>query len=261
MKSSDSGISLPHDKQKPNHSEATSTSSTSSSQGGHKSSVSLDASEFISFAMFRLWHPKSIERRKTVHAVSAPTPGPGLVENAASNPSGIISPEGTLLWYPQFVHQVHRLLRHACLPTPFIFMALLYIARLRQFLPATGTEAAPTGHEEYRLFLAALMISQKQNSDSRYANRAWAKISNLPLDEVNRVECEFLRGMRWSLHIRDDQYNQWVQAMQTLGKEHALVLRAFAMEEAELKKLEGQLQGRPDLMEEIHSVRRSRTVA
>jgi hypothetical protein len=224
--------------------------------------VVLSASEFIAFALFRLWHPKNIGRRRTFSQES--------VKTMQQRSIAIISPEGTLDWYPAFVMAVHKLIRASGLPTPIIFIALLYIARLRKFIPTSavlfiGSVSVSTENshcqEEWHLLLAGLMIAQKQHSDSRYANNAWAKMANLPLESINSLEIDFLQAVRWDLHVRDDQYTRWVVAMQILGKEHVLVLRAFAMEEQEIVKLEAQLGRRPDLVDEIRSIRRTRTIS
>jgi hypothetical protein len=215
--------------------------------------VTLDASEFIAFAMYRLWHPKQLSRRST-YSYSALQP----LQKRPVLPAPydtIISPVGTEDWYPYFVLQVHKLIRSSGLPTPFIFIALMYIARLRQNIPLEVGAGS-----EFKLLLAAMMVAQKQNSDARYANKTWSKMSGYTLGEVNQIERDFLIGIKWDLHIRDDKYHSWVLTMQTLGKEHALVLRASAMQENELKLLETQLQSRPDLVEEIASIRRAKTM-
>ncbi|KAI8895663.1 hypothetical protein BC833DRAFT_600420 [Globomyces pollinis-pini] len=202
--------------------------------------------------MYRLWYQKSLRRHTTNDKLVAQMP-------TASKPNplldSIISPPGTELWYPDFVLKVHNLLRISNLQTPLIFIALLYIARLRQIIPLTAT-----GHgKEFKLLVAALMTSQKQNSDARYSNRAWSKMTGLDMNDINESEQEFLQCIQWKLHVRDDQYTQWVVTIQTLGKEHAIVLRASSMHESELKKLQDQLTSRPDLVEEINSIRRAHT--
>ncbi|KAJ3323233.1 hypothetical protein HDV06_002000 [Boothiomyces sp. JEL0866] len=214
-----------------------------------KDSKAVDASEFISYAMYKLWNPKPVSRRNTFagfpHNTNPNLPAPY---------NDIVCPPGTSHWYPKFVHDVHNLLHLSALPTPIIFIGLMYVARLRQMISMEVGEGS-----EFRLFSAAMMIAQKQNSDSRYANKAWAKMTGFTLPEINLIEKDFLQGMKWKLHVRDDQYDKWVNTLQVLGKEHALVLRAAKMQETELLSLENQLQSRPDLVEEIKQIRRANT--
>ncbi len=208
------------------------------------SNLSLYACEFIAFAIYKLWNPRRMERRIT--SSSLPT-------------HKIISPLGTETWYPLFVDRIHQLLCTAGLATPFVFMALLYIARLRKSVPLSPN--TKPGDTEYDLFLVALLLSQKVHSDQRYANKLWSKLSGISVSRINQMEMDFLGSVRWNVHIKPDQYAQWVVAMQSLGKEHALVLRAIQMEEKEFQQLEVQLNGsRPDLVQEITEIRRSKTI-
>ena len=164
----------------------------------------------------------------------------------------IISPPGTESWYPALVIKVHKLLSVCELTLPYIFISLIYISRQQ----SDGQLKLDCGYE---LLLGALMLSQKQNSDIRYSNLAWAKFSGLSVGEVNEAERNLLTSLQWNLHIRDNEYQQWIQTMQSLGKDHILVLKATQMQEDEFKKFEVSIQSRPDLITEIVQIRRSYT--
>lgn len=213
---------------------------------------SLEASEFISFAMYKLWHPKTISRRATVSSTSIThkeNPALPVPYNT------IVSPPGQDAWYPYFVLQTHKVLSRTGLPTPLIFISLIYIARLRQNIPAEIGMG-----NEFKLLLASLIVSQKQNSDYRYANSVWATITGYSVEAINKLEKDFLTGMKWNLHVKDQQYEKWVATMQSLRKEHALVLKAYSMDLNDLQKLELKLAARPDLLTEIVEIRRAKTI-
>lgn len=220
--------------------------SSVSSSASLKISITRETAEFIAFAMYRLWNPRKISRRHT-HSKSKSTSSEEVIINFTSGD-----------WYEGYVDKMYSLIKGSGMPTPFIFMALLYIARLREFIPASTD--SQTGQTEFKLFFSALIVSQKQNSDSRYANKTWAKIAGVDVGLVNTLEREFLMAMRWNLHIKDFQYQKWTMALQNLGKEHALVLRAVKMEDSEFSRLAFQLKSRPDLVEEIRSIRRVNTL-
>ncbi|KAI8895661.1 hypothetical protein BC833DRAFT_600417 [Globomyces pollinis-pini] len=219
--------------------------------------LSLEASEFVAFAMYRLWNPKKVRiSKKSSHIQTLPNPLPNCIDSSLGP---LICPPGTESWYVLYVHNIHKLLQKSKLPTPIIFIALLYIARLRQVI---ATEATPGQESQllFQLFLAALMVAHKQNSDFRYSNRTWSTISGYSLPELNQLERNFLKGMHWKLHCSDDQYTQWVTIIQKLGKEHSLVLKACCLPEAELQKLANEkLRSRPDLVEEITLIRQGFT--
>ncbi|KAH9811362.1 hypothetical protein DFH28DRAFT_851075, partial [Melampsora americana] len=52
-----------------------------------------------------------------------------------------------------------------------------------------------------KMFLASLMCASKYLQDCNFSNRAWAKISGLPINEVNSNERVFLTLVDYRLHI------------------------------------------------------------
>lgn len=52
-----------------------------------------------------------------------------------------------------------------------------------------------------RMFLASLISASKFLQDRNFSNRAWAKISGLPVVEINTNERAFLKLMDFKLHI------------------------------------------------------------
>lgn len=52
-----------------------------------------------------------------------------------------------------------------------------------------------------RMFLASLIAASKFLQDRNYSNRAWARISGLPVTEINVNERAFLNMMKFQLHL------------------------------------------------------------
>lgn len=57
-----------------------------------------------------------------------------------------------------------------------------------------------------RMFLAALICASKFLQDRTYSNRAWAKISSLPVQEINANEKAFLELLDYNLFVNADLF-------------------------------------------------------
>ncbi|KAI8926179.1 hypothetical protein BC831DRAFT_457813 [Entophlyctis helioformis] len=215
--------------------------------------LSYQASEFIAFAVHKLWHRPALKRSRTVpnrpanasHVPSSPPPqatsdpdsaqdhrpdSPTAPDQAGPRPvaapfNAVVCPPGTSAWYPAFFEAVHTVLSRSGCSLPHILIALLYVARLRQLLP----EDMSGQGSEYRVFVSSLILAQKFHSDDRYSNKAWSKITKLPLPEINTMEREFLTSIGGRLHVRDSEYAKWRDTIQALGQEHAVTLHAAAL--------------------------------
>ncbi|EGF84101.1 hypothetical protein BATDEDRAFT_36449 [Batrachochytrium dendrobatidis JAM81] len=150
------------------------------------------------------------------HSVSAPF-------------NSVVCPQGTRQWYPAFFQAVHTVLSKSGCSLPHILIALLYVARLRQLVPANITGEG----SEYRVFVSALILAQKFHSDDRYSNRAWAAITKLPLVEINTMEREFLLSIGNRLHVRDTDYSKWEETIRVLGQEHSVAQAAAHLHQLE----------------------------
>lgn len=60
-----------------------------------------------------------------------------------------------------------------------------------------------------RIFLASIMVAAKFLQDKTFSNRAWSKITGLPVKELANVEREFLAGIQWDLNVKDDEWRAW----------------------------------------------------
>jgi len=60
-----------------------------------------------------------------------------------------------------------------------------------------------------RMFLAALIIASKYLQDCNYSNRAWSRVSGLPINELNTIEICFLRLIDYNLFISENNFKHW----------------------------------------------------
>lgn len=66
-----------------------------------------------------------------------------------------------------------------------------------------------------RMFLASLILASKFLQDRNYRNSAWAKISGLPVSEINAAEMVFLKLIDCNLFISKATFDQWYSLLNT----------------------------------------------
>ncbi|KAG2187838.1 hypothetical protein INT44_000588 [Umbelopsis vinacea] len=114
---------------------------------------------------------------------------------------------------PKFLH---HLLSHSRTTHSTLQLALLYLFRIK---PAVIAADKTHDDAEYiscgrRIFLACLMTAHKYLMDRTYKNVAWAKVSGLPVSEVNRAERVVLELLDWRLGVAPDAWNQWCKMIE-----------------------------------------------
>jgi hypothetical protein len=60
-----------------------------------------------------------------------------------------------------------------------------------------------------RMFLASVILASKFLQDRNYRNSAWAKISGLPVREINAAEMVFMKLIDCNLYISKATFEQW----------------------------------------------------
>ncbi|KAG0203054.1 hypothetical protein BGX28_004550 [Mortierella sp. GBA30] len=69
-----------------------------------------------------------------------------------------------------------------------------------------------------RMFLAALILASKFQQDRTYSNKAWSKISGLPVAEINLNEITFLALIDYRLFVSHAVFQKWVLILTEKGK-------------------------------------------
>ncbi|CAJ0647953.1 6671_t:CDS:2 [Entrophospora sp. SA101] len=69
-----------------------------------------------------------------------------------------------------------------------------------------------------RMFLAALIIASKYLQDCNYSNRAWSRVSGLPINELNTIEICFLRLIDYNLFISENNFKHWSKNQHSIVK-------------------------------------------
>ncbi|KAG0227545.1 hypothetical protein BGW42_002904 [Actinomortierella wolfii] len=79
-----------------------------------------------------------------------------------------------------------------------------------------------------RMFLAALILASKFQQDRTYSNKAWSKISGLPVAEINQNEITFLSLIDYRLYVSQAVFQKWVMILTEKGKLRERVAAAQA---------------------------------
>lgn len=91
---------------------------------------------------------------------------------------------------------------------PPILLSLLLLSRLKESHP----HARGSASSAHRLSLAALIIASKYLYDDTYDNKAWAKVTSglFTVEEVTRMEMEFLGFLGWKVGVDRKEWEEWV---------------------------------------------------
>ncbi|KAJ3117820.1 hypothetical protein HDU96_005407 [Phlyctochytrium bullatum] len=143
-------------------------------------------------------------------------PPPPVVSNLPPRPS-LTLPDIVLAYFstswnhsppPPLRPFITHVIQTVAAPSSLVHIALLYLSRLRSRHP-TAILGADGGAA--RVFLAALVAANKMFDDARYTNRVWADVAGIELARLNALEAEFLAEVGWALHVREDEYGEWVR--------------------------------------------------
>lgn len=108
---------------------------------------------------------------------------------------GQLTHEKLLPSYRKFVYQI---LSSTRLPSSTILLGLVY---LRERM---GTSTQMNGMKQdnvYRMLTISLLLASKFLDDNTFQNKSWSEVTNIPVQELNLLEKEWLRDIRWNLHV------------------------------------------------------------
>ncbi|CCL98932.1 uncharacterized protein FIBRA_00939 [Fibroporia radiculosa] len=113
---------------------------------------------------------------------------------------------------PAFIRFMQKVLDTTQVSQSVIVLSLHYIFRMKARNRFTSGQAG----SEYRVAIAALMMANKFLDDNTYTNKTWSEVSGIDLDEVNRMEKEFLLGIDFGLYVDKSTYDSWLNLLQGL---------------------------------------------
>lgn len=107
---------------------------------------------------------------------------------------GQTATERLLPSYRKFVYQI---LSSTRLPSSTILLGLVYL-RERTTMPQM---AGARQEHVYRLLTISLLLASKFLDDNTFQNKSWSEVTNIPVQELNQLEKDWLRDIKWNLHI------------------------------------------------------------
>ncbi|KAH6880608.1 hypothetical protein BKA70DRAFT_187966 [Coprinopsis sp. MPI-PUGE-AT-0042] len=83
------------------------------------------------------------------------------------------------------------------------------------------------------------MMANKFLDDNTYTNKTWSEVSGIELEEINRMEREFLMGVDFNLYVDKPTYESWLNLLKGLviAKERDARSRAEGHRRRESRKV------------------------
>ncbi|KAF1842588.1 uncharacterized protein K460DRAFT_293857 [Cucurbitaria berberidis CBS 394.84] len=100
---------------------------------------------------------------------------------------------------------VHQVLCATRLPSATILLSMFYLSSRMPMLiaePKTDTHL-------FRLLTIALVLGSKFLDDNTFINRSWSEVSGIRVDELNRLEMEWLNAIDYKLHRDPTEQQGW----------------------------------------------------
>jgi Cyclin len=99
----------------------------------------------------------------------------------------------------QFQKYVLQILSSTRLPSSTIVLGLFYLASRMKTVSEKGEDTRSSG-TVYRMLTTCLLLGSKFLDDNTFQNRSWADVSSIPVQELNKMELDWLKGFDWTLH-------------------------------------------------------------
>ena len=135
---------------------------------------------------------------------------------------------------PAFRKWVHNVLSATRLPSATILLSLHYLNdRVANF----PDSVAPGEDQIYRLLSVSLILGSKFLDDNTFVNRSWSDVTSINVHELNRMEIEWLRLIKYALHI-DPEIANGLQAWLDAWKKYDANYAAKQQQSARLSPLD-----------------------
>lgn len=100
---------------------------------------------------------------------------------------------------------VHQVLCATRLPSATILLSMFYLANR---MPMLAAEPKTDTHL-FRLLTIALVLGSKFLDDNTFINRSWSEVSGIRVEELNRLEMEWLNAIDYKLHRDPTEMHGW----------------------------------------------------
>jgi len=91
-----------------------------------------------------------------------------------------------------------------------LIVSLIYIDRVFEINP----KACLNRLNVHKFVLISMMIAIKFNEDDCYTNKFYAEVGGLTLKELNILELEFCKLIRFKFHVLEEEFNLYIKYLQ-----------------------------------------------
>jgi len=91
-------------------------------------------------------------------------------------------------------------------------MCMLYIDRIVKMNPDFEVSDLTC----HRLLLVSIMVATKFHDDIYASNEYFAKVGGIQLDDLNKMEAEFVKLLKWNLYMTADEYEWFLNTLREL---------------------------------------------
>lgn len=150
---------------------------------------------------------------------------------------------------PAFRKYVSQVLTSTRLPSSTILYGLHYLSYRMTELSKIGVYLDGSG-DIYRLLTTALILGSKFADDNTFQNRSWSEVSNIPVADLNRMELDWLKSIKWDLHIdldHPDQFRLW----EAKWKSYEAKKIELSMASLKLSPLHPNIQRQPSMNKRV----------
>ncbi|KAI5459723.1 hypothetical protein BGZ63DRAFT_360201, partial [Mariannaea sp. PMI_226] len=110
-----------------------------------------------------------------------------------------------------FTNWIRLLLSNTQISQNVIVVALLFLHRLDGMNPTIKGRVG----SEFRIFLEQLADTTviPVLDDNTYTNKTWAMVSGFLVEEIHKMEIEFVDSVRYSLFVSREQWEEWLNKL------------------------------------------------
>jgi hypothetical protein len=117
---------------------------------------------------------------------------------------------------------VRHLLKRSRATRSTLQLAIFYLFRIRPYI-AKRSQYDPIVKCGRRMFLAALICAHKYLYDNTFTNASWAKISKLPVKEINGAERALLEMLDYRLYVSTELYQKFESQLREAMPSHVAI--------------------------------------
>lgn len=160
---------------------------------------------------------------------------------------------------PNFRRYVSQILSSTRLPSSTIMLGLFYMSSRLKIVAESG-QNDPSSRNVFQMLTTGLLLGSKFLDDNTFQNRSWAEVSSIPVQELNKMELNWLEGFDWEIHRLmyddDEGFFQWVdhwhayekkakaakvKGMQKLAPIETNLRRSYTVQHPELMSPDGPI--------------------